>query len=117
VLAADALLISDAARAYRAFAKRTGISHEIVNVRAGMRVRGALHIQGVNGWHGRFKTRLRRFNGVASRYLHHDANWQQVLDAAALKAPGSGCTRRLPGDSSARQDSNHRRKFHANSNA
>jgi transposase-like protein len=86
VLARDALLVSDAARAYQAFAKSSGISHEFVNVQAGMRSRGALHIQGVNGWHGRFKNWLRRFNGVASRYLHHYAGWQQVLDAAVLTA-------------------------------
>ncbi|HEX8604194.1 MAG TPA: IS1595 family transposase [Pseudoduganella sp.] len=88
VLAHDALLVTDAARAYQAFAKRTGISHESLNVRAGMRACGALHIQGVNGWHSRFKTWLRHFNGVASRYLHHYAGWQQVLDAAVLKTPG-----------------------------
>src|SRR5215217_8336956 len=87
VLARDALLVSDAARAYQTFAKSTGISHEFVNVQAGMRARGAMHIQGVNGWHGRFKTWLRRFNGVASRYLHHYAGWQQVLDAAVLTTP------------------------------
>jgi transposase-like protein len=87
VLAYDALLVSDAARAYQAFAKRTGISHECVNVRAGMRARGALHIQGVNGWHGRFKTWLRRFNGVASRYLPSYAGWQHILDAAVLTTP------------------------------
>jgi len=87
VLARDALLVSDAARAYQAFARSAGISHEIINVQAGMRVRGAMHIQGVNGWHGRFKTWLRRFNGVASRYLNHYAGWQQVLDAAALTTP------------------------------
>ncbi|HEX8605837.1 MAG TPA: IS1595 family transposase [Pseudoduganella sp.] len=84
VLATDALLVSDAAKAYQAFAMRTGIGHESVNVRAGIRVRGALHIQGVNGWHGRFKTWLCRFNGVASRYLDHYTGWQQVLDAGAL---------------------------------
>jgi transposase-like protein len=88
VLAHDALLVSDAAKAYQAFAKSTGISHEFVNVHAGIRARGAMHIQGVNGWHGRFKTWLRRFNGVASRYLHHYAGWQQVLDAATLTTPG-----------------------------
>jgi len=80
-------LVSDAARAYQAFARSTGISQEIVNVQAGMRARAAMHIQGVNGWHGSFKTWLRRFNGVASRYLNHYAVWQQVLDAAALTTP------------------------------
>ena len=39
----------------------------------GERVRGAIHIQTVNSWHSRFKSRLVRFRGVASRYLIHDS--------------------------------------------
>ncbi|WBS00472.1 IS1595 family transposase [Pseudoduganella sp. SL102] len=87
VLAPDALLVTDAAKAYQAFAKQAGITHEAINVRAGIRSRGALHIQGVNGWHGRFNTWLRRFNGVASRYLASYTGWLRVLDAAELTAP------------------------------
>ncbi len=87
VLANDVLLVSDSARAYQVFAKQTGITHETVNIQAGVRARGAVHIQGVNGWHSRFKTWLRRFNGVASRYLGNYTGWQRVLDAAALTAP------------------------------
>ncbi|QBI04938.1 IS1595 family transposase [Pseudoduganella albidiflava] len=87
VLAPDVLLVTDAAKAYQAFAKQAGITHEAINVRAGIRARGALHIQGVNGWHSRFKTWLRRFNGVASRYLANYTGWQRVLDAAELTAP------------------------------
>ncbi|WBS05353.1 IS1595 family transposase [Pseudoduganella sp. SL102] len=87
VLAPDVLLVTDAAKAYQAFAKQAGITHEAINVRAGIRARGALHIQGVNGWHGRFKTWLRRFNGVASRYLANYTGWLRVLDAAELTAP------------------------------
>jgi len=87
VLAVDVLLVSDAANAYKAFARQAGITHEAVNVRAGIRTRGAIHIQGVNGWHGRFKTWLRRFNGVASRYLANYTGWQRVLDSARLTAP------------------------------
>nr|WP_229487474.1 hypothetical protein [Pseudoduganella lutea] len=70
VLAPDILLISEA-----------------VNVKAGIRARGAIHIQGVNAWHSRFKTWLRRFNGVASRYLAHYTGWLCVLDTAALTTP------------------------------
>jgi hypothetical protein len=87
VLAPDVLLVSDAASAYKAFARRAGITHEAINIRAGTRVRGAIHIQNVNGWHRRFKTWLRRFNGVASRYLANYTGWQRVLDAAALTTP------------------------------
>jgi transposase-like protein len=87
VLARDVLLVGDAARAYQAFARQAGISHQMVNVKAGIRARSAVHIQGVNGWHSRFKTWLRRFNGVASRYLANYTGWQRVLDAAALTKP------------------------------
>jgi len=86
-LAPDALLISDSARAYVGFAARAGIRHEAINVRAGERARGAIHLNSVNGWHSRFKTWLRRFNGVASRYLHHYSGWQRILDDARLTTP------------------------------
>jgi hypothetical protein len=56
-------------------------------VQAGVRARGALHIQNVNGWHSRFKTWLLRFRGVASRYLVHYSGWQRILDDARLTTP------------------------------
>jgi hypothetical protein len=87
VLASDALLISDAAAAYRRFCADAGITHEAVNVQAGMRARGAIHIQNVNAWHSRFKSWLVRFRGVASRYLAHYSGWQRVLDAHCLTTP------------------------------
>jgi transposase-like protein len=87
VLAADVLLISDAAAAYRRFAQRCSIIHEAVNVKAGVRERGAIHIQNVNGWHSRFKTWLVRFRGIASRYLVNYSGWQRLLDARRLTTP------------------------------
>ena len=87
VLPADVLLISDGARAYRRFAAEAGLTHEWVNVQAGERVRGAIHVQNVNGWHSRFKSWLARFRGVASRYLIHYSGWQRMLDARRLTTP------------------------------
>jgi transposase-like protein len=87
VLPGDVLLISDAAAAYRTFARTHGITHEAVNVQAGERARGAIHIQNVNSWHSRFKTWLRRFNGVASRYLANYSGWRRVLDARTVLTP------------------------------
>ena len=87
VLAGDALLISDAAKAYRSFATRTGIRHEAVNIRAGIRARGAIHIQNINGWHSRFKHWLQRFHGFASRYLIAYSGWQRILDDRRLTTP------------------------------
>lgn len=87
VLAPDVLLISDAAAAYRVFAASAGIAHEAVNLRAGIRARGAIHLNNVNGWHARFKTWLKRFNGIASRYLVNYSGWQRFLDDGALRTP------------------------------
>jgi transposase-like protein len=87
VLPADVLLISDGARAYHGFAAQAGIMHEAVNVQAGIRARGAIHIQNVNAWHSRFKSWLVRFRGVASRYLIHYSGWQRVLDDRRLTTP------------------------------
>jgi transposase-like protein len=87
VIARDALLVTDSAEAYGAFAQEAGLSHQTINVQAGEHVRGAIHVQNVNGWHSRFKTWLRSFHGVASRYLANYSGWQRVLDDAALLVP------------------------------
>ena len=87
LLPADVLLISDAAAAYRTFASQARITHEAVNLRAGVRARGAIHIQNVNAWHSRFKGWLTRFRGVASRYLIHYSGWRRMLDAQQLSTP------------------------------
>ncbi len=87
VLPIDGLLISDGAAAYRRFAEDAGIRHQFINVRAGERSRGDIHIQNVNGWHARFMGWLVRFRGVASKYLAHYSNWQRVLDDGRLTTP------------------------------
>jgi transposase-like protein len=87
VLPADVLLISDGAVAYHRFATQAAITHEAVNLKAGIRARGAIHIQNVNSWHSRFKSWLVRFRGVASRYLINYSGWQRVLDARRLTTP------------------------------
>ena len=87
VLHDQILLISDAANAYRCFAREAHITHKAVNVAAGRRVRGSIHIQNVNAWHSRFKSWLVRFRGVASRYLANYSGWQRLLDGHRLCTP------------------------------
>jgi hypothetical protein len=86
-LSADVLLVSDAAAVYRTFAAQAHITHEVVNVRTGVRARGAIHTQNVNAWHSRFKSWLVRFRGVASRYLINYSGWLRILDARRLTMP------------------------------
>ena len=87
VLAPEALLVTDGHPAYRAFAGRCGIAHQWVNVRAGVRVRGAVHVQNVNAYHSRMRTWLRHFCGVASRYLGNYCGWQWAIDGARIGTP------------------------------
>jgi transposase-like protein len=87
VLPEDVILVSDAANAYRRFAKEAHITHEAVNVATGRRVCAAIHIQNVNAWHSRFKSWLARFRGIASRYLANYSGWQRLLDAQRLSTP------------------------------
>ena len=83
VVADDAVLCSDGAKAYAAFAAGHGLHHEPVNLAAGIRVRdGAFHIQNVNAYHGRLKGWMGRFNGVATRYLPNYLGWRRTLERA-----------------------------------
>jgi transposase-like protein len=86
VLDRDVLLVTDGNAVYRYFALEAGISHEAVNLRAGVRTRGAVHVQNVNAYHSRFHQWLSRFNGVATRYLPHYLAWRQVIDASKLRS-------------------------------
>ncbi|GGX82283.1 IS1595 family transposase [Pseudoduganella dura] len=88
VLSRDVLLISDGAKAYGTFARGGLVTHEAINGRGGIHVRGAIHLNNVNGWHSRFNTWLRRFHGVASRYLANYTGWQRVLDTAEWTLSG-----------------------------
>jgi hypothetical protein len=97
ILAADTLLVTDANAAYRAFARQAGVSHAFVSLRAGVGVgvgvvvtehpRGAIHVQNVNAYHSRFHTWLRRFNGVATRYLSNYLGWRWAIDQQRIHSP------------------------------
>jgi transposase-like protein len=83
----DVLLVTDAHAAYRAFAREAGITHEAVNLQAGIRVRGAIHVQNVNAYHSRLRGWLQPFRGVASRYLGNYLGWRWALDGGRIKTP------------------------------
>ena len=80
LIARDAVLCTDKARAYQTFARATGIRHERITSKKGERVRGAFHIQNVNGYHSRLKDWMRRFRGVSTKYLPNYLGWRRLLD-------------------------------------
>jgi transposase-like protein len=81
MLGEETLLCSDAAGSYGAIARAVGIRHEAVNLKAGERVRqGVFHIQNVNAYDSRLKQWMRRFNGVATRYLDSYLGWRRLIE-------------------------------------
>lgn len=79
-LQADVLLVSDANAAYRAFAREANIAHCTVNSRQHRGLDGAIHLQNVNAYHGRFKDWLHHFRGVATKYLENYLGWRWAID-------------------------------------
>jgi len=88
-LAPDVLLVTDGHPAYRHFAREAGITHESINLQAGVRARGAIHVQNVNAYHSRLRGWLQPFRGVASRYLTNYLGWRWALDGQRIKTPES----------------------------
>jgi len=81
----DAILCTDGSAAMAAAAHELHLHREAVNLRAGERVRGPWHIQNVNAYHGRLKSWIARFHGVATSYLENYLGWFRALDRASKK--------------------------------
>lgn len=75
----DAVLCTDGAAVYSAFCRITGIKHEVIKSK-GPRSRGAFHIQNFNAFDSRLKEWMRRFHGVATKYLGNYLGWRRMLE-------------------------------------
>ena len=87
VLARDALLVSDANRCYPPVAAALDVPHESINVSAGERIRGALHIQTVNSRHSQIKGFLRARRGIATKYLDSYLRWFHLIELGDRPSP------------------------------
>jgi transposase-like protein len=77
----DAILCTDGARVYQTVARDMGLTHRAINVQQGIRViEGAFHIQNVNAYDSRLKEWIRRFHGVATKYLESYLGWRRMLE-------------------------------------
>jgi len=69
-LSNENVLVTDAWKAYKTYAKEKGLEHYRIKSDDGKHViKGLYHIQNVNGLHSRLKQRIDRFKGVATKYL------------------------------------------------
>lgn len=83
LLTPESVLCTDGAGVYRAVAKAEAIAHEPLNLAQGTRVRQLVfHIQHVNAYDSRLKQWMRRFNGIATRYLPNYLDWRRLLERA-----------------------------------
>lgn len=84
LLPSDTILCTDGSSVLAAAAKEIGVTHRPVNVSAGRRViAGVYHIQNVNAFDSRLKNWIRRFHGVATKYLDSYLGWFRTLDRSA----------------------------------
>lgn len=81
ILAKDALLCTDGAAAYELFAKDAKIEHKALITSKGKHVKEhVFHIQNVNAYDSRLKTWMKRFNGIATKYLPNYLGWRRLLE-------------------------------------
>jgi hypothetical protein len=80
ILDTSAILVSDGAQAYRAFANEASILHVALNLSEGERRWGIYHVQNVNSYDSRLKGWMCRFNGVATKYLDSYLGWHRTND-------------------------------------
>ena len=83
LLAWDAVLCSDGGEKgpIALAARNMGVAHRAVNLSKGIRVvAGVYHIQNANAYHSRLKGWMRRFHGVATKYLEHYLGWRLIIE-------------------------------------
>jgi transposase-like protein len=81
LLPKDIILCSDGSSTLAAAAKALGVAHRPINQSAGIRVlAGVYHVQNVNAYDSRLKDWIRRFHGVATRYLDSYLGWFRAID-------------------------------------
>ena len=81
VIDKDVLLCSDSKRSYKSFAKTNHLILKTVNGSINEHVKeGIYHIQNVNAYDSRLKSWIKRFNGVATKYLESYLAWMRLLD-------------------------------------
>ncbi|MGB7421448.1 IS1595 family transposase [Comamonas flocculans] len=87
ILPPDTVLCTDGSVTLASAARALGVEHQGVNVSGGIRVRGPWHVQNVNAFVSRLRGWMRRFKGVATKYLDSYLGWFRMLDRFAPTGP------------------------------
>lgn len=80
-------LCTDAAGAYRNYAKKHDIPHYAMNSSKKVRTqKGIYHIQNVNAYHSRLRKWIDRFCGVSTKHMNNYLTWFHFVDANGTQA-------------------------------
>lgn len=77
----DSVLCSDGYKSYIALSEKNDLIHKRLDVAGGIKlIDKVFHIQNVNAYHSRLKLWIKRFHGVATKYLDHYLGWFRYID-------------------------------------
>lgn len=76
-IGSDVIMCTDSHKSYISIVKDLPVS--IKQIPRGKRVNGVYHIQHINSLHSAFKTWIRGFNGVATKYINNYLSWFKFL--------------------------------------
>ena len=79
-ISANSILCTDDTRAYNDFANTNSL--ELIKLKTGKSKLGIYHIQHINSYHSILKNWIRRFHGVATKYLNNYLIWHNFVNYA-----------------------------------
>ena len=80
-LAADSVICTDSFQSYKLMCNDLNLAHKAVNLSKGIRIIDRVfHIQNVNAYHARLHNWMKRFNGVATKYLANYLAWRRFFE-------------------------------------
>jgi len=78
----EVVLCTDGNSIYRAFARHEKIPHKrIIGIDKQYVVDDIFHIQNLNAYISRLKKWMRKFNGVATKYLENYLGWRRIMES------------------------------------
>ena len=79
-IVSNSILCTDAIACYNDFAKTNKL--ELIQLKTGKSKLGIYHIQHINSYHSMLKKWIKRFNGVATKYLNNYLIWHNFVNYA-----------------------------------
>jgi transposase-like protein len=88
LMSKDILYISENNSFYNSIAKKFNLRHGTLNIKKGETIKKqVVHLNNINDYHTRLHDWMKRFRGVATKYLINYISWFRELDEHNMKTP------------------------------